>query len=111
MIVHCSAGKDRAGTCAVLILLALDIPEKTIIDDYELSNVYLSDWVKDIHEQMKAGGIEPDRLAPFFFAQRNYIVSLLNHIRNTYGAAADYLIEKAGVRKETLDILKRELLE
>lgn len=35
---NCSAGKDRTGVAAALILVALGVPRETVIEDYLLSN-------------------------------------------------------------------------
>ena len=35
---NCSAGKDRAGTAAALILSALGVPRETVVEDYVLTN-------------------------------------------------------------------------
>lgn len=43
MLINCSAGKDRTGTGAALILFALGVPRDTIRDDYLLTNVH-ADW-------------------------------------------------------------------
>lgn len=37
---NCSAGKDRTGVAAVLVLSALGVPRETAIEDYLLSNRY-----------------------------------------------------------------------
>ena len=37
-LLHCSAGKDRTGFGAALILAALGVDEKTIMQDYLLTN-------------------------------------------------------------------------
>ena len=37
LVFHCTAGKDRAGACAALTLLALGVPEETVIYDHGLS--------------------------------------------------------------------------
>ena len=34
MLFHCSAGKDRTGVAAILILLALGASDKTIAEDF-----------------------------------------------------------------------------
>ena len=39
MLFHCSNGKDRTGVAAMLLLLALGVPEETAKEDYLLSNV------------------------------------------------------------------------
>lgn len=43
VIFHCSAGKDRTGFAAALILHALGVDKRTILADYEVSNRYLED--------------------------------------------------------------------
>jgi protein-tyrosine phosphatase len=37
---NCSAGKDRTGVAAALILTALGVPMETVIEDYLLSNIH-----------------------------------------------------------------------
>lgn len=38
LLFHCTAGKDRTGFAAVLVLLALRVPQEAIVDDYLVSN-------------------------------------------------------------------------
>jgi protein-tyrosine phosphatase len=38
VVIHCTAGKDRTGFACALILYALGVPEKTISEDYLLTN-------------------------------------------------------------------------
>lgn len=51
MAFHCSAGKDRTGVAAILILLALGVDEKTARDDYMLTNRYRRDLLKAEYEK------------------------------------------------------------
>lgn len=111
LLFHCTAGKDRAGTCAAILLLALGVPEETVIYDHGLSNIYIADALEMINERIKALGIDPHDVAPYFTAPRNAIVALVDHIRNTYGSAAEYLKNKGGISKNALNELKRQLLE
>jgi protein-tyrosine phosphatase len=39
---NCSAGKDRTGLAAALLLTALGVPRATVIEDYELTNKTLN---------------------------------------------------------------------
>lgn len=39
---HCTAGKDRTGVAAALLLTALGVPRTTIVDDYLLSNQHMA---------------------------------------------------------------------
>ncbi len=111
LVFHCTAGKDRAGTCAALILLTLGVPEETVIFDYELTNKCLKDWVNIIRQTIKEDGHDPEPLDPFLVAKRDYIVSLITYINNKYGSAENYFQKKAGISEEILDRFKEQLLE
>jgi len=111
LLFHCSAGKDRAGACAALILLFLGVPEETILYDHGLSNVFLIGWLEDMYELIESFGVDPEKLSPYLTAPRDAMVALLNHIRNIYGSASQYLSERAGVDLKILDEVKRALLE
>lgn len=41
MVFHCTAGKDRTGVAAFLILSALGVSEKQIVEDYLYTNLFL----------------------------------------------------------------------
>lgn len=38
LVIHCTAGKDRTGWAAALLLLALGVPRETVLDDFLASN-------------------------------------------------------------------------
>ena len=38
LVFHCTAGKDRTGFAAALILLALGVPREVVMEDYLLTN-------------------------------------------------------------------------
>lgn len=110
LVFHCTAGKDRAGTCAALILLTLGVPEETVIYDYELTNIYLKEWVDMIRQTVRSDGHDPESMDPFLVANRDYIVSLIEYIKEKYGCAEEYFSTKAGIDNETLIRLKQQLL-
>ena len=111
LVFHCTGGKDRAGIGAALILLSIGVPEETVIHDHGLSNLYIAAVLEKIYEQIRSYGVDPNRIASYFTAPRNAIVAAVRHIRQTYGSAADYLINKVGVDPKRIEQLKAELLE
>jgi protein-tyrosine phosphatase len=111
LLFHCTGGKDRAGTCAALILLALGIPEETVIEDHQLSNIYIADIMDQINARISSYGLDPKKLKPYFSAPKEAIIALLDHIKVHYGSTHDYLIKKAGLDKRVLSVLRKELLE
>jgi protein-tyrosine phosphatase len=112
-IVHCTAGKDRAGTTAALLLLALGVPDEIVIADYSLSNVYFEYFRTVMAEQaapLRRFGITVDDLHPMVVANPTTLRATIEHIRKKYGAVEKYL-EIAGVTPEIVAQLKQNLLE
>jgi protein-tyrosine phosphatase len=111
LVFHCTGGKDRAGTCAALILLVLGVPEDTVIFDHGLSNIFIVDVLDRIYAQFDSYGIEREKIAPYFTAPPYCIEALLAHLRDKYGSAIAYLQSKAGVTEEMFAQVRRHLLE
>jgi protein-tyrosine phosphatase len=111
LVFHCTGGKDRAGTCAALILLALGIPEETVIRDHGLSNIFIADVLDKIYTQFESSGIDREKISPYFTAPQYCIEAVLCHLHEKYGSPIDYLRSKVGVTEEMLNRIKKELLE
>jgi len=110
-VFHCTGGKDRAGIGAALVLLTLGVPEKTVVEDHGLSNLYIAPVLEKIYDQIRTHGVDPQQVAPYFTAPQKAILEVIRHIRQTYGSAVQYLINRAGVAEKLLDRLKDDLLE
>lgn len=110
-VFHCTGGKDRTGVCTALILLALGVPEETVIADHQLSNHYIAEWLPKINHMLAAYGVDPEILMPYLSAPLECITLFLDALRTQFGSAAAYLEEKGGLSPETLDQLRKNLLE
>jgi protein-tyrosine phosphatase len=64
---HCSAGKDRTGVLAALLLGALGVPDETIVADYALSR----DAMDRMVTWLQARATDPETLARFSPAIRS----------------------------------------
>ncbi len=111
LVFHCTGGKDRAGVAAALILLALDVPEETVVRDHGLSNLYIAAVLDRIYDRIRTMGVDPEGISAYFTAPPNAIVAVLKHLKKAYGSAANYLISKAGVDEKLIIRLKEDLLE
>lgn len=38
LLFHCASGKDRTGIAAAIVLLAVDVPRASVVEDYAISN-------------------------------------------------------------------------
>ncbi|MCJ7772705.1 MAG: tyrosine-protein phosphatase [Desulfobacterales bacterium] len=110
LVFHCTAGKDRAGTCAALILLALGVPEQIVIEDHNLSNIYIAKVLDKIYGHIKSFGVDPELVSPYFTAPKECVTSLIHHINHQYGSAYNYFTKKAKIDPKILVSLKNNLL-
>jgi protein-tyrosine phosphatase len=111
LVFHCTGGKDRAGTCAALLLSVLGVPEETIVYDHQLSNHYIAGLLTGIHTQLVKYGVDPKQLEPYFTAPLDGIQALMAHLRNEYGSTENYLIKRAGLTQTQLAQLRKALLD
>ena len=105
-VFHCSAGKDRTGFAAYLILKTLDVPDETILHDYMLSNVYRENenkkLLKDIADVEGAEGL--------FYVKESYLQSSMHAIKQKYGDFKTYLKAEYDIDEEKIQILKERYL-
>jgi protein-tyrosine phosphatase len=95
LLFHCSAGKDRTGLAAALILSALGVNRETIYADYMLSAECLegkyTDWIA-----------ASPHLAPMVSVRRAYLETAFHKIDASYGGPDRYLREEIGTEPERL---------
>jgi len=61
ILIHCTAGKDRTGIAAMLLLGIASVDDGLLLDDYEISARYRTPGiVKEFSEQVRAAGLDPD---------------------------------------------------
>eukprot|EP00584_Thalassiosira_punctigera_P011975 CAMPEP_0172554564 /NCGR_PEP_ID=MMETSP1067-20121228/55261_1 /TAXON_ID=265564 ORGANISM="Thalassiosira punctigera, Strain Tpunct2005C2" /NCGR_SAMPLE_ID=MMETSP1067 /ASSEMBLY_ACC=CAM_ASM_000444 /LENGTH=469 /DNA_ID=CAMNT_0013342959 /DNA_START=83 /DNA_END=1492 /DNA_ORIENTATION=+ len=87
---YCTAGKDRTGMIAAIILALLGAEDDAIVEDYSLSaNVYAE---MNDHKAM-VGALSQRSLdaKTFLGAPPEVMEDTLNNIRNTYGGVEEYL--------------------
>jgi hypothetical protein len=82
-----------------------------VVADYGLSDGYNVDVRKAIYEHLRPFGVDIAKVEPYFTAPESRIRALLEYVDTRYGSAVDYLVQRAGVREETLERLRKDLLE
>lgn len=104
VVVHCTAGKDRAGTAAALVLLALGVSRETVYEDYLLTNEY---WD---HRGRERSGMDPETVSSIFAAREEYLDAAFSAIEGRYGTIQDYLEEHIGLDGKALEVLRSTCL-
>ena len=106
VVFHCSAGKDRTGMLAALILEVLDVDAETIKADYLLTNEAIEAILRRIKAMENSSTVTTQSLA----AQPAAFQRFQDTLHREYGGAESYLL-RHGASNETLERLRRNLLE
>ncbi|KAL6709695.1 hypothetical protein ACN47E_001123 [Coniothyrium glycines] len=105
ILVHCTQGKDRTGLIAMLVLFLLSVDEKVIDEDYRLSESELAPEKAERLEEIGSIGLTEQ----FAVCPPDVVSSVASHIRGRYGTVEQYL-QGIGVRKDSIDFIKKQLL-
>ncbi len=97
-LVHCAAGKDRTGFAAAMILLALGVSRKTVMQDYMLTAEYFSPHLEIDHLRAKYEmELEAEAILPMLEVHEDYLAAALASIDSRYSCVETYLEEELGV--------------
>lgn len=111
VVFHCSAGKDRTGVVAALVLETLGVDREIVIDDFALTGEYRADGEDSAgFAMMLQHGFAPEVAAGALGAPRSMMSELLDEIDRRWGGAERYLAERAGLRPATIDALRSTLV-
>jgi protein tyrosine/serine phosphatase len=106
---YCTAGKDRTGIIAAIMLAAVGANEDDIVEDYSLSaNVYAE---MDDHQAM-VGALSQRSLDPktFLCAPPKVMKDTLQNIKEKYGGVEGYL-DSIGFTSQDREQLRAALLD
>lgn len=97
---NCSAGKDRTGTFASLILLLLDVEDEEIYKEYERSN----DWLRKKFNNF-------DELPSLAKVNRDWLKAGIDEIKKRYNTIDEYLLKEYGINNKKRQEIKNFYLE
>ena len=113
MLFHCTAGKDRTGYAAALVMLALDVPRETAMRDYLLTNQFMERKTRSLLRLIQIASLfraDPDQLMPLFEARESYLGAAFAAIDEAHGTDV-YLRDALGVDDALRERLRANLLE
>ena len=111
MMFHCTAGKDRTGVVAALILEALGVDRELVLDDFELSSRHhRPDGTDAAFRRLLGQGIAPEAAAGLLGAPRSMMADTLAVLDDEFGGIERYLVERGGVDRAALESVRRSLL-
>ncbi|MFV8816147.1 tyrosine-protein phosphatase [Haliea sp. E17] len=126
MVVNCSAGKDRTGITAALMLTALGVPRSQVMQDYVLSTEYRRPVIErgdvDLAAVAKSNAFaammlhysdrQSTQAAPLITEEGiPYLYYALAQIEADYGSVPAFLDRELGVSAADIDTLKTLYLQ
>lgn len=112
-LMHCAAGKDRAGLSIAVTLLAVGVERSAIVGDYLESNAKHRRY-KVRRSSTSASAYSPEvmeLLNPLFDARAEYLTAAMETIEETWGGVDTYLEQGLRLAPETRERLRERLLD
>jgi protein-tyrosine phosphatase len=113
-VVHCTGGKDRAGMASALILLALGVPEETVMRDYLLTNHYTHRRIEQSLQMIRVASLwrtDPEQVRILMRVEPRYLQAGLHALRQSHGSVDAYLEQALGMSAEKRARLRELLLD
>ncbi|MFI0938427.1 tyrosine-protein phosphatase [Streptomyces sp. NPDC021020] len=113
-LLHCAAGKDRAGTSIAVVLLALGVERSAIEADYLESNARHRRYKVVRGDGSTGAAIDPEireLLDPLFEARVDYLRAAFATVEEQWGSVDRYLAAGLGLTPERRARLRENLLD
>lgn len=105
LVFHCTAGKDRTGFAAALILFALGVPHDTVKQDYLLTNTHLK-------RQPNPESSLPEEVQTVLHrVEEDFLQAAMEVVDKDFGGHGGYLRSGLGLGDADLERLRKLYLE
>lgn len=104
-VFHCTAGKDRTGIAAALLLLALGVPRDVVLQDYLLTNELVRD------PALIESPTPLEARAVLWRVQQGFLDSALAIVDADHGGVERYLTQRLGLSRAALASLAERYLQ
>ena len=111
LLFHCTAGKDRTGVGAALILSALGVDRATILKDYAATNVYWKGNKEQVVQAMTKQGMDEKTVKSMLAANPAYLQSAFDAIDKQYGSMDKFLVQEMELTPEKLAQLRTKYVQ
>ena len=113
-LFHCTAGKDRTGFAAALLLLTLGVPQDQVMQDFLLSNEHLSTQIENGIKAIRANSsvdVSPEVLRQVIGVTPQSIDGAIASMIARFGSVDGFVERGLGIDAETRIRLQDLLLE
>ena len=93
VIFHCTAGKDRTGLIAALVLLAAGVPDNVIVADYAMTGSLIAPLIEGLIAGAAARGGDVEGFKRLLAAEPATMASTLAYLNTTHAGIDGYFDE------------------
>jgi protein-tyrosine phosphatase len=114
LVFNCSAGKDRTGVAAALLLSVLGVPRDVIEEDYLLTNAAMDGLVDYMRNEPKYAAFVTTRrehAMPLLRAESEYLTTSFAAIDAAHGSVREYMADILGISAEDQAAIRGHLLD
>ena len=106
VMFHCTAGKDRTGVLAMLLLALAGVSKEDCVKDYEKTYKYLTEKPGYLMMVEQAKKYNMDHM---LYSKPEDIAACIDYLYSTYGTAKNYLLS-CGVTEVDIDRIINKIL-
>jgi protein-tyrosine phosphatase len=109
VLFHCTAGKDRTGWAATVLLLAAGVDETGAMEEFLAVNPAVRVTFAPLLEQLAAMGGDPELLRPLLEVRAEYLHAAFDALHDQFGTFDAYLADGLGLSPLEIEALRRTL--
>ncbi|MFE9253793.1 tyrosine-protein phosphatase [Streptomyces sp. NPDC006879] len=110
VLFHCTAGKDRTGWAATVVLSLLGADEETVEREYLSVNPAVRQAFAPLVEGFAAAGGNPDLALALISVSPSYLAAALEAVHLRYGSVEKYVREGLAVPDEAVAAIRARLI-
>ncbi|WP_371615577.1 tyrosine-protein phosphatase [Streptomyces sp. NBC_00454] len=110
LLFHCTAGKDRTGWGATVVLSLLGADDETLMSEYLSVNPAVRQAFAPMIEGFTAAGGDPDIALALIGVFPSYLEAAMDEVNTRYGSMEKYVREGLGISDETVEALRARLI-
>ncbi len=110
LLFHCTAGKDRTGWLAAVILSALGVDRAGVVEDYLRTTELTRSSIAFVLDRLRGRVDDPAVVLPLLEAREEYLMAALAEVTREYADLDGYLRRGLDLDDATLAALRTNLL-
>ncbi|MCK5735508.1 MAG: tyrosine-protein phosphatase, partial [Spirochaetaceae bacterium] len=108
-VFHCTAGKDRAGFAAAILLRTLGVPYETVMSDYLKSNDYNAEYIEKTIKKIRVLSLfknDGEVIRPLLTVDPQYLQTAFDTIDTEWDSFSNYIHQGLKLSDADIESLK-----